>query len=115
MRRASSRAGTTTLIGPPPTAVAAADRREPAGRPGDRAQGDGAAADPHDQPDRRAPPHHGAAPSAATMSATMRALIATSGSPPPGWLDPPTRYRPRTAPRLPGRRNAARRPFDDVP
>ena len=40
---------------------------------------------------------------------------ATSGSPPPGWLEPPTRYSPRRAPRLPGRRNAARRPFDDVP
>ena len=58
---------------------------------------------------------HVATSSAAIIDATMRALIATSGSPPPGWLDPPTRYNPRTAPRLPGRTNAARRPFDDVP
>ena len=50
-----------------------------------------------------------------TRSATMRAPMATSGRPPPGWVEPPTRYRPRRAPRLPGRRNAARRPFDDVP
>ncbi len=53
--------------------------------------------------------------SLAIMSATMRALDATSGSPPPGWLEPPTRYRPATGPRLAGRWNAARIPSDDVP
>ena len=57
--------------------------------------------------------HHGAAD--ATRSATMRALIATSGRPPPGWLDPPTRYSPRQRVRFAGRRNAARHPLDDVP
>ena len=38
----------------------------------------------------------------AIRSATMRALVRTSGRPPPGWLDPPTRYSPRRAPRLAG-------------
>ena len=32
----------------------------------------------------------------------MRALMATSGRPPPGWLDPPTRYRPRWRPAVAG-------------
>ena len=37
-----------------------------------------------------------APPSRRSCSATMRAPVSTSGSPPPGWLDPPTRYSPRT-------------------
>ena len=37
------------------------------------------------------------------------------GRPPPGWLEPPTRYRPGRAPAVRGRTNAARLPFDDVP
>ena len=36
-------------------------------------------------------------------SATIRADSATIGSPPPGWVEPPTRNRPRTGPRLGGR------------
>ena len=50
-----------------------------------------------------------------TGPATIFALVVTSGSPPPGWLEPPTRYNPGRAPRLAGRTNAARRPFDEVP
>jgi hypothetical protein len=45
----------------------------------------------------------------------MRALIVTSGNPPPGCDDPPTKYKPRRAPIVDGRRKAALRPFDDVP
>ena len=40
---------------------------------------------------------------------------ATSGSPPPGCADPPTRYRPGTGDRLAGRSSAARGPCEAVP
>ena len=53
--------------------------------------------------------------SRAIISVTILALVVTSGRPPPGWLDPPTRYSPGRAPRFAGRTNAARRPLDDVP
>ena len=50
-----------------------------------------------------------------TISATMAADIVTSGSPPPGCADPPTRNSPSTGERFAGRRNAARAPLLDVP
>ena len=50
-----------------------------------------------------------------TRLATISADIPTSGSPPPGWADPPTRNRPGTGEAFCGRRNAARAPFDEVP
>lgn len=50
-----------------------------------------------------------------TRSATIAADRPTSGRPPPGCADPPTRNRPGTGDRFAGRRNAARAPFDDVP
>ena len=98
-----------------PPGAAAAGRPSPAGSPPAPAR-----------PNRMASPHHPTADRGrrgrpltsrpgATRSATMRPLIVTSGRPPPGWLEPPTRYRPRRGPRLAGRRNAARRPFDEVP
>ena len=46
---------------------------------------------------------------------TMRADRMTSGRPPPGWVDPPTRNSPRTGERFGGRRKAERAPFDEVP
>ena len=48
-------------------------------------------------------------------SATIAADRPTSGSPPPGWADPPTRNSPGTGDRLAGRRKAARAPLDEVP
>ena len=39
----------------------------------------------------------------------------TSGRPPPGWAEPPTRKSPGTGERLAARRNADRAPLDDVP
>lgn len=48
--------------------------------------------------------------SSSTREATIRPPIATSGSPPPGCADPPTRYSPRRGPRLPGLRNGASAP-----
>ena len=53
--------------------------------------------------------------SAVIMPATIRAPMVTSGSPPPGCTEPPTRYSPATGPRFPGRRNGARRPLCEVP
>ena len=40
---------------------------------------------------RRGPPPDAHQPSSPTRPATISALMATSGSPPPGWLEPPTR------------------------
>jgi CDP-diacylglycerol--glycerol-3-phosphate 3-phosphatidyltransferase len=50
-----------------------------------------------------------------TSSATIRADSTTSGSPPPGCEEPPTRNSPRSGERFAGRRNAERGPFDEVP
>jgi hypothetical protein len=48
-------------------------------------------------------------------SATISADISTSGMPPPGWAEPPTRYSPGTSLRLAGLRSAALGPCDAVP
>jgi hypothetical protein len=50
-----------------------------------------------------------------TRPATISAESATSGRPPPGCEDPPTRNNPGTGEALAGRRNAARAPLLDVP
>ncbi len=50
-----------------------------------------------------------------TRPATIWADRATSGSPPPGCVDPPTRYTPGTGDRFAGRRNAERGPLDELP
>ena len=95
IRAASSRAGTTTLmlwVGVIDGRTAGATRAAFARRvnamppattriPIDRP--------PDDPAGRRRHPR-----SCSIISATIRALVVTSGSPPPGWLDPPTRYRP---------------------
>ena len=84
---------------------------------GEAAQCDGAggdASDDRDDPEEAAKRRHRAR-SSVIMSATILALVVTNGRPPPGWLEPPTRYNPGRAPRLAGRTNAARRPFDEVP
>jgi hypothetical protein len=49
------------------------------------------------------------------ISSTIRALMVTSGRPPPGWLLPPTRNSPSCDPRVRGRTKAARRPSEEVP
>jgi CDP-diacylglycerol--glycerol-3-phosphate 3-phosphatidyltransferase len=54
-------------------------------------------------------------PAGPIRSATIAADRATSGSPPPGCAEPPTRYRPGTGPWLRGRSSAARGPLDEVP
>ncbi len=47
--------------------------------------------------------------------ATISADISTSGMPPPGWADPPTRKRPGSGPAFDGRVSAARGPCEAVP
>ncbi len=50
-----------------------------------------------------------------TSRATISAESITSGSPPPGWAEPPTRNSPGTGEAFAGRRNAARPPLLEVP
>ena len=85
---ASLRAGMTTLIDTSTAARGRLDRRAPSSGTGQPGQAGGRC----QRTEQQADAHHRS--SAATRSATMRALIATSGKPPPGWLEPPTRYRP---------------------
>ena len=61
-------------------------------------------------PSRRTPAQAGP-----TRSATIFAESATSGSPPPGCAEPPTRYSPGTGERLAGRSRAASAPCEAVP
>ena len=48
-------------------------------------------------------------------SATISALIPTSGSPPPGWAEPPTQYKFLSGEVFLARRKADRAPLLDVP
>ena len=57
----------------------------------------------------------GAGHAGPTSPATIWADSVTSGSPPPGCEEPPTRNSPGTGERLAGRRNAADGPFEEVP
>ena len=54
-------------------------------------------------------------PAGPMASPTIPADSSTSGSPPPGCADPPTRYTPGTGATFAGRRNAARGPCGAVP